>query len=275
MRALIDGDIVVYQAVTKAQEKVDWGNGEVVSWADAAAAERLIDVLIHDIKREVGATKALLVFTDDTANFRKDVYPAYKRNRIDKVKPLLLDPCKEYVREKYPTMRRPYLEADDVLGIVATAKIKGLEGPRVVCSIDKDMRTFPCSLYDWRAPELGVQTITESEADFAFYCQILTGDSTDGYPGVPGIGKVKAARVLETFVTDVGFDNVGAWEAIIDEYARKGLTAEDAIVQARCARILRAEDYNFKTKRPKLWKPPAKKTRRKTRVTSRNRPGQD
>ena len=46
------------------------------------------------------------------------------------------------------------------------------------------------------------------------------------------------------------------WEAVIDTYKGKGLNSKVALREARMARILRASDYNFKTKRPILWQPP-------------------
>ena len=45
------------------------------------------------------------------------------------------------------------------------------------------------------------------------------------------------------------------WQSVIDAYKSKGYTEEDALRNARMARILRAEDYDFKNKEVKLWKP--------------------
>ena len=39
-------------------------------------------------------------------------------------------------------------------------------------------------------------SVTEQEADKNFLMQCLTGDSTDGYPGVPGIGPKKTEALL-------------------------------------------------------------------------------
>jgi len=46
------------------------------------------------------------------------------------------------------------------------------------------------------------------------------------------------------------------WSAVVDAYESKGLTEEDAVMQARMARILRAEDWDFGKKAPRLWCPP-------------------
>jgi DNA polymerase-1 len=146
-------------------------------------------------------------------------------------------------------MFRPGLEADDCLGILATGEVAGFMGDKVVCSIDKDMLSFPCNLYNWNHPELGVQVIYESDANRAFYSQILTGDAVDGYPGCPGVGPVRAKKLL----ADADIDS--AWGIIVKAYEKKGLTEKDALIQARVARILRSEDYNFVNKTPILWVP--------------------
>jgi DNA polymerase-1 len=262
--ALIDGDIVVYAAAFGAETYTDWGDEDDTitisgSKADTRAA---IDNHINDIKFSVNADKVLMVFSD-SVNFRKKVYPLYKSNRKGNRKPVTYAYGVEYVESQYETMRRDGLEADDCLGIVATGDIKGLRGDKVVCSIDKDMRSFPCQLFNWNHPEEGVLQIAEVDADFFFFMQILTGDSVDGYPGVPGIGPVKAEKILTECVVippaktgvDSYFNKTLAWELIVEAYAKKDLTEADALQQARVARILRATDYDFTTKLPILWTP--------------------
>jgi DNA polymerase-1 len=76
------------------------------------------------------------------------------------------------------------------------------------------------------------------------------GDSTDGYSGCPGVGKVKAERLLESLHTPQEM-----WEAVVAAYEKAGLSEAEAITQARVARILRASDYDFVNKSVKLWSP--------------------
>src|SRR5690606_15306825 len=91
--------------------------------------------------------------------------------------------------------------------------------------------------------------VSEEEADRYFYMQVLTGDPTDGYSGCPGIGPKRAERLLD----GVGLEDM--WSVIVETYEAKGLTEEDALQQARVARILRKNDYDFKNKSPMLWAP--------------------
>jgi DNA polymerase-1 len=262
--ALIDADIVVYQSASRA-EKIDDFDDDLIHITGSKRETRDgIAEMIHDLQVAVGADRVLLAFTCSSGNFRKEVYHQYKSNRKGHRKPITYQYGREWAIENYDSMVRPGLEADDILGIVATGEVKGLVGDKVVCSIDKDMRTFPCRLYNWMKPEDGIDVISETEADFNFYQQILTGDSVDGYPGCPGIGPVRAKRLLEQHWilppaktgVDEYFCEREAWGCVLKAYEHKGLVPYDAITQARCARILRACDYDFKERRPILWVPP-------------------
>jgi DNA polymerase-1 len=105
--------------------------------------------------------------------------------------------------------------------------------------------------------------VSEPRADYWHMYQTLTGDSTDGYPGCPGIGPVKAEKILEGgYVVDdpgaVKTFNVNlAWGHVVAAYEKAGLSEAVALENARVARICRASDYSIKTKEVRLWTPPA------------------
>ena len=105
------------------------------------------------------------------------------------------------------------------------------------------MRQIPGQLYN-----LDERFTVSSEQGAAWHLtQTLAGDQTDGYGGVPGIG-VKRAETL--------FKNKGySWKTVVEAFKEKGLTEEDALTNARLARILTVDDYDFETKKPKLWTP--------------------
>ena len=110
---------------------------------------------------------------------------------------------------------------------------------------DKDFKTIPGRFYDFLRNEF--YDITQEEADYWHLFQTLIGDTTDNYKGCPGCGAVSAKKLL---------DSEGAtWETIVGAFEKKGLSESDALVQARVARILRASDYDFETKKPILWSP--------------------
>lgn len=80
---------------------------------------------------------------------------------------------------------------------------------------------------------------------------MLTGDSSDNYPGCPGIGAVAAAKLLDPCRTEIEM-----WAATAAAFQKKGVPIANAIAQARCARILRAGEYDLAAGTPRLWQPP-------------------
>ena len=141
--------------------------------------------------------------------------------------------------------QKPALEADDCMGLLAT---DGSVPDPIIVSIDKDMRTVPCKLL----VNEQIEEVTSLDADRAWMAQTLTGDSTDGYKGVKGVGPVTANKILKDKTTVQEM-----WPAVVGAYMKAGLLAADAIRTARLARILRAGDYCEQSKQVKLWVPPA------------------
>jgi DNA polymerase-1 len=132
----------------------------------------------------------------------------------------------------------PELEADDALGIYAT-KHPG----NCIVSPDKDMKQIPGKLYNLDEEF----TITKEAGAKWHLIQSLAGDQTDGYPGVPGIG-VKRAEAL--------FKKEGySWKTVVGAFYEKGFTELTALVNARLARILTVDDYDFEKQQPILWSP--------------------
>ena len=113
----------------------------------------------------------------------------------------------------------------------------------IIVSPDKDMRQIPGKLYNLET----TQDITAEEGKQWHYIQTLAGDQTDGYSGVPGIGVKRA----ETLFNKEGY----SWATVVKAFEDKGLTEEDALLNARLARILTIEDYDTKRQEPKLWTP--------------------
>lgn len=272
---LIDGDIYAYRCAAGAETGYDF-DGVYSLQADQQVGKDNLDAQLESFAKTLKATK-IIVALSDKKNFRHSVLPTYKSNRKDVRRPLILNVLKEHLVDNYETFIRPSLEADDVLGILATNP-KMIKGPKIVITADKDLRTVPA--LHWNPDEEGLVNkgptlISEEQADFAFFCQVLSGDVTDGYKGCEGIGKKRAQDIISNPVilerTEEEIksgknkgnmrekwlahptDNV--WKSIVSHYEKAGLTEADALVQARVARILRHEDYNYKTKEPILWKP--------------------
>ena len=121
----------------------------------------------------------------------------------------------------------PELEADDAMGIYATAN-----PGNIIVSPDKDMRQIPGKLYDLKE----TMTIGKLDGHQWHYIQTLSGDQTDGYGGVPGIGVKKASALFEK----EGY----TWETVVKAFESKGLDENDALMNARLAKILTCKDYD-------------------------------
>ena len=248
--ALIDGDVLVYRAAFAVEKAIDWGDGMHTLSADEDTAKQAIDGFIEEILSDLGTQEYHMALTcHETVNFRKTFFPQYKENRKTLRKPLVWKFLREYLVEEYDAKTKPNIEADDILGIWATKAWPG-NPKRVIASVDKDMRSIPCSY--WNMKKKVMEEIDEKQADYNFMLQTLVGDSTDNYPGCQGIGQKKASSIL----TNATVQNAPLWASVITAFKRAGFGEEFALTQARCARILRASDYDFGTGQPKLWEPP-------------------
>lgn len=245
---LIDGDIVLYQQAWSHQKKFEWDEETTTIYTNEDAAREGVVSFFNNLYAELKATEMLIMVTGGD-NFRKKVCSSYKSNRKTVEKPLLYPACVEALNEAFPVISEPKLEADDLMGIYATDPLL-VKGEKIVCTIDKDLRQVPCILYNFTKKKKEV--IRDIEADFWFYCQCLQGDPGDGYHGCPKIGKVKAEKILSS----AGNTAADLWAAVVATYESKGLTEDAALETARLAYILRSGDYNFKTKKVKLWIPP-------------------
>jgi DNA polymerase-1 len=241
---LIDGDILVYQALTSAEKEVEWEPDLWTLWANHAdAKDNFVTALVGIIARATDhgwnpdTDQHLVVLSDSEGNWRKEIYPKYKSNRKQR-KPLGYKDFRKWVASYYKTVQKPKLEADDCIGILATKP--GADA--LIWSIDKDFKTIPGK----HLKDDGIVTIDEDEADYWFLMQTLTGDATDGYPGLPGVGPKKAEAIL--------CDEI-SWFRVRDAYVKAGLTEDDAIMQARMARILRWNDWDKDKQEVILWTP--------------------
>lgn len=239
---LIDADITAFQVCSNMEVETEWENDVWTLHSNLRDVQLHFDEAIENIMDVTGASDCILAFTGKR-NFRKEILPDYKGHRTGR-KPMNYGNLKDYARTQYKCDERDGLEGDDVLGILATSN-----PDTFIFSADKDMLTIPGNL--WNSDVSTVVAQSREVADWYFMKQTLTGDATDGYKGCPGVGPVKAAKLLgEPGARDLE----EMWEVVVAAYMKAGLTEDDALVQARCARILRNTDINKQG--PILWTPP-------------------
>ena len=261
---LLDADIVAYMVASRNQHDFDFGDTGSARVVDHNKAREDIDEIIGGYCDTLKASKVIICLSDPKVNFRKELNPTYKSNRKSVERPELLEWAKDYMAEEYQSFIRPRLEADDVMGILATSGDQFVSGNKIMVSEDKDMRTIPGQLYNPNQPQLGVIEISELEANQFHMWQTIVGDATDGYSGCPGIGTSGSYTEDDWSYGARGFgyphavleaDTEDLWDIVVEAYASKGFTEEDAILQARMAHILWASSYNFKKKTIRLWQP--------------------
>ena len=237
MKILCDADFIVYKSCAAAETEIDFGNDVILVTSNFSDAYSATKRELTKLQNKLGAFADVILFFSDSENFRKKILPEYKGHRNRK-KPCGYKRVINALRKEYKVILKPELEADDALGVYAT-KYPG----NIIASPDKDMRQIPGKLYNFE------ETITiEPDAGAKWHLiQTMAGDQTDGYGGIPGIGVKRA----ETLFKDKGY----SWKTVVSTFEEKDLTEKDALVNARLARILTCEDYDFNKKEPILWTP--------------------
>ena len=237
MKLLIDADYIVYKSCAAAETELDFGDDVILVTSNFSDAYNATTRELTKLKDEFGALSDIVLFFSDYKNFRKKVYPDYKGHRNRK-KPCGYKRVVNQLKTEFETIIMPTLEADDSLGIYAT-QYPG----NIVISPDKDMKQIPGKLYNLDE----TFTISPEEGAKWHLIQSISGDSTDGYSGVPGIGVKRA----ETLFNKEGY----SWKTVVNAYKAKDLTEADALINARLARILTFDDYDFNKRQPRLWTP--------------------
>ena len=238
MKLLIDADFIVYKSCAAAETEIDWGDDVILVTSKFSDAYKATIREISKLKGQfLWDVPSVILFFSDSTNFRKEILPSYKGHRNRK-KPCGYKRVINALKDTYEVITMPTLEADDAMGIYATK-----HPDNMICSPDKDMRQIPGRLYNMENSTL----VTESEGAKWHLIQSMAGDQTDGYSGIPGVGVKRAETIFET----KGY----SWKTVVESFEEKGMTEDDALVNARLARILTADDYDFQAKQPILWTP--------------------
>jgi len=238
MSLLIDADYIVYKCCAATETEIDFGEDLIVVTSNFSDAYEYVERELYSIASDLGCFDDSILFFSDSQNFRKSLDPNYKGHRNRK-KPCGYKRIINKLKEDYHVVVIPTLEADDAIGIYATKEVS-----HIICSPDKDMRQIPGDLYDLTNE---VVTITKEEGDRWHLIQTMAGDQTDGYAGVPSIGIKRADALL----TEKG----ATWQTVLETFIDKGLTEEDALLNARLAKILQVEDYDFTNQTVRPWSP--------------------
>lgn len=222
--AIIDGDVLCYQACANRWEKtkrtagtnqiiqldqegkrvaVEWTKDEDRAYLEASWKKLKTD--LQELLDSIFCTEFLMAVKGPN-NYRNLMYPEYKLNRH-------ADPTKQ--NAFVPVLRKLLVhedlaiesdgrEADDLMRIWAE-QAREAGDDYIICSIDKDLKCTPGKHYLMHKDKKYIVIVSPEEARRHYYEQLLKGDPIDNIPGIPRIGDVKATKLLAPFNSEYDF----------------------------------------------------------------------
>lgn len=149
-----------------------------------------------------------IIFDHKKKNFRKKIFKKYKSNRssipIDLKKQI--KPIKKILKYMgIMSLSIPKMEADDVIGTIAKKYSKKKEFTILIKSHDQDMIQLVKKnikiinnkniILDYNL----IKKIYNISPEFRKDYIALSGDKSDNIPGIPGIGKITANKLIQAF----------------------------------------------------------------------------
>lgn len=126
------------------------------------------------------------------------------KNDLKSERPYYYEDIREYLISNWGAAVISGEEADDRIGIRYSQLLRDNKDPLMV-HIDKDINNVPGNHYNPDSKEH--YFITEEGALFNFYKQMLTGDSVDNIPGIPGCGPKTADALLKDCRNEQDYEN--------------------------------------------------------------------
>ncbi|MCC6599006.1 MAG: DNA polymerase I [Alphaproteobacteria bacterium] len=203
---LVDGSGFIFRAYYAMAYS---GRGEMTNpqGVSVGAVYIFVNMLLKLLK-DYDAPYMAVIFDAARANFRNEIYPAYKANRDETPEDLI--PQFPLIREAtaafdIPAIQLEGYEADDL--IAAYTLLAREQGKTVtIVSSDKDLMQLVGDgvriLDPMKNIFCGPAEVLEKfgvEPSRVVDVQALAGDSTDNVPGVPGIGIKTAAELINEY----------------------------------------------------------------------------
>lgn len=233
--ALIDTDIVVHKACFYHEYRMDED--------DPALRQTCLDTaldLVLEWCSTAGCHIAVPLYTPPgSKTFRHEVYPEYKANRKDKAGPIYKQDCFDYIRDNLGLIGMEGIEADDIMGILATDPDILEQYEPVIVTIDKDLAQVP-GLHFNPDKDIEVRQVSKEQALDALYVQVLMGDSTDNIPGIPKVGIKTAEKIVASW--NRGEDERSYYDLAYNFYASKGFDDDYFSMNYDLVKIYTVED---------------------------------
>lgn len=285
---VIDGDVIAFIAAAACEKVVQDELGNVTTQGFLDEGISVAAGLIAKFRNQLrdpnveGLPNYKVVLSDPAENYRFDIAHDYKGNRkagdMSRV-PVLLGPLKQWLRDEHHASHRPRLEADDAISLILTSPEVNRVWTPIAVGRDKDFKSIPGWHYQYHKGDENKDIvpfhISPAEADRWHMMQSLAGDMTDGFAGCPGIGILRAGRIIDECMLQVKGEGVitrgprkgqkvarwsqvpaaTPWDCIVSHYEKAGLSEAEALTSARLAHLLRYGEYDAETHEVKLWTP--------------------
>lgn len=234
---IIDIETYLYKSLTSCkvlrQDKV-YKN----IYFEAYDIDKAILYLTNNLKRLMDTLQAEVseLVIGDENNFRKIINPDYKKHRP--AKPPIYETILNLVKEKFNPISLQNLEADDICRILYEDNTFYPNYEKIIVSVDKDFFTVPCKFFRDLSNNKLIDIVDLDTAQYNLFKQIIMGDITDNYKGIPNYGEVKANKFLKFSKNE---------EDIIKLFEDNGLTKEDYLMNKYMAQLISINQYDFKT----------------------------
>ena len=196
MILLVDADSLIFASCYKKREHKD----DERFYTDIEDSKAKFDEQFMSIVNKLEDmynVERVITFSGSKGNFRKLITPVYKANRKKQELPPLLDEMHQFVKDEYNSVWGFGIETDDIVARYwkELSNKVGRDNVMIV-SIDKDYKQFPALIYNYHYKHKEVLDISEEEALYNFYEQMIIGDTADNVNYFKGKGKKYAEKYL-------------------------------------------------------------------------------
>tara|TARA_R110001606_G_scaffold27492_1_gene87711 strand:+ start:120 stop:833 length:714 start_codon:yes stop_codon:yes gene_type:complete len=198
MILLIDADSLIFASCYRKRETPE----DEKYYTDIVDSRNKFDQqfmsIVNHLEEKYSIDK-VLTFSGSKGNFRKLLVKKYKANRKNQELPPLLNEMHLFVKQQYDSIFGYGVETDDMVARYWYKLSKEFGRNEVmIVSIDKDYKQFPCLMYNYHYQHKEILDITEEQALYNFYEQMIMGDTADNVNYFKGKGK----RFSEKYFVD-------------------------------------------------------------------------
>lgn len=204
MIVLVDADSLIWSSCYRKKEHPEDEMYHTIENAKLKFDEVFMSI-INKIE-EVYELDRVLTFAGAKGNFRKQISKTYKANRKESDRPPILKELQEYVYQTYNAIRGEGVETDDVVATYWKALSDEFGRDQVlIVSIDKDYKQFPCLIYDYHYKKQCFYDISEAEARYNFWVQMIAGDSADNVNYCKGYGEAYCRKAFKDCISNFSY----------------------------------------------------------------------